>query len=548
MKILRSNLVKDKKDYAQQLQQQTRLPLNTKHFLNKKVYINTWDIIDKAFVVHGSFGYSASTSMQNALVLFYTLIPAVGSEYKKLIKEKKLFIYRPINNGQTKEFFFCQKEDYKELFSELVVTRRDLTGDRVPNPNKDVETYLAKALRDNDKLQAIIEGGYLLVHRSNELLKDEEINEIFQELVSLGVRIVTVEELLLASVLETEISIYDIEAFLFNLQGDKQISNIDKEEGIKQGIKQGVKELLNYSIKVPGTKYSNIDVLCRKRNESEFDWFIDNQQIRYFVSLNAEILFNTNKTVLIVLTYLLNSSNVRELRGRKAYLTEAFVSEVYVGYSHKALDYHLKRVLGSLDLKVNIFNNMDITLSKAPDSIKGLKSLVDKKIPFLPNKSGKWVSVHSEGLGVSCTPNLHELYSLLDDLMTLSSLEELNFDEQDADISDKYYSILERVLEVYRDNKEDFTDTNNLLTHLALVDRDLLRSFINLLKDKELLAPDQWQTSVCFNPDKFAKLGGRLLFLVPTGGLYYSPAFKKIDGAKDPTVRGFLNKFSSKSN
>jgi len=549
----------------EQLMVTTRLPLlENPAYFKKDVFLESWDEIDRAFVLKGSsMQVMGAFGVPTSLVLFYSLIPPVGSLYKSLIRNKKLFVYRLTNSLETEEFGFCRNPEFEELFKDITVTRQSLLGvgsqfvgitDKQSEEQKGAdEAAKEELLTNNETVSKIVEGGYLLVHYSDKVKQDKELIKVFNLLKTVGVKIVTVNDLFLNSLLESKVSIHDIEAFLYNMAGNKKVSTTETEHEVNNDKYEGA--LLSYDLNVISSRYNTMNIQCYRRPDyssvslsCKFDWFIGDQQIRYYVSINEEVLFDTNKVLLLILGYLSTSTNATELKGRKAYLTEAFVSKVYVGYPHKMLDYHLKRVLGSLDLNVNIYSYMDLSLTKASDSILALRTLTTKyKTPFLPNKSAKWVSVDSGGIGVTFIPKVKELYTLLDDLLTLRSQGKLevilDVPTEHQDKRDFYLNVLDRVLDIHRDERKTYTPTRTLLSILATMDRELLKKLFISLKDIDLLAKDQWEFALPFDPDKISKLGGRLLALVPTGGMCYSQSFKGIQNAGDEKVRSYLDSF-----
>lgn len=140
--------------------------------------------------------------------------------------------------------------------------------------------------------------------------------------------------------------------------------------------------------------------------DEEHDTYIvgvndDEKELKQFFFLNnVAISKEPHKMALLVVGYLLASFKETELTGRFAFLSAAFVDEVYVGFSHDILEQFRRNKCGIVQMHIKPRNFLPI-MENGGDLVSAASEFERLGHSVFMHKGGKYIVVDAECAGFS---------------------------------------------------------------------------------------------------------------------------------------------------
>lgn len=131
----------------------------------------------------------------------------------------------------------------------------------------------------------------------------------------------------------------------------------------------------------------------------------DEKELRRFLHLNGLVLANQpHKVALLILGYLLSSFQETDLTGRHAFLSEVYVDEVYVGFTHDILEQFRRNKCGTLGLHISEKNFLP-TIENRKDYVLAASDYQSLGYSVFMHKGAKYIVVEAECCGFARIEN-----------------------------------------------------------------------------------------------------------------------------------------------
>lgn len=205
-----------------------------------------------------------------------------------------------------------------------------------------------------------------------------------------GITVTTVGNLNLGFVMESEIGEEQFVDYLNKLDGSEV--EVDGKKYMRVQI----------------TRYDSLDVRYQD-GELEILQGLMPSVGREWYSFNGQPVPKF-KAWMVSLNYLLSSKNAIVLKGRKAFMEEVFVDNVYVGKVHPMLAIEKKEKLGNLQLGVGSDYRVPMTEKGTKEMMEECaRTLMDEGIPTFMHKSGAYL-LCGDGARAAGVDIVHGLY------------------------------------------------------------------------------------------------------------------------------------------
>lgn len=126
--------------------------------------------------------------------------------------------------------------------------------------------------------------------------------------------------------------------------------------------------------------------------------------LRNYHTVGGLVPNSKHAVMLAVLNYLLTSKNEEDLRGRRAYMSNVFVDNIYVGYSHKLLDKFNANKCGTLLAGLGV-NTLMPVLAKDGNLVRAAKAYEAIGCSVFMHKGAKYIVVGAECAGFARQEN-----------------------------------------------------------------------------------------------------------------------------------------------
>lgn len=121
---------------------------------------------------------------------------------------------------------------------------------------------------------------------------------------------------------------------------------------------------------------------------------------RFFYLNNVAIADEPHKMALLVVGYLLASFKSTELTGRFAFLSSAFVDDVYVGFTHDILEQFRRNKCGVLQMFINDKTHLP-TMQDGGDIVVAASAFESRGHAVFMHKGAKYIVIDAECAGFS---------------------------------------------------------------------------------------------------------------------------------------------------
>lgn len=387
-------------------------------------------------------------------------LPLSSNRYKRALKEGNLLILN--KSSLVFDLPFLKAKEYKNL-------------------NFDYQSFLSEVeINPNLSLKDKV-----ILGKTSDL--DKETIDLIN---TKGGCFLTYQDIYKESLTESEISIEDIETFLYN-----QGAIINEDNPLSQGGTAVLKRFKRFQVSIRFDKDLGVWVWSETGKSSLF--------LRRYYSINSKPVTNPHLTFLLGLYYFLSATNERELKGRINLVPNLFSDRVNVGFSTPICQNFILNKLGLLELTIRLFpgsHNL-IIIKRNGNLLKSIESYERLNYSTFVHKTGKYGVVEPE-----CFTRLPEPQALV---------EYISHDRNEI-----------------VDSGVDLKELNTLLTTLTnnIQEEDVYRRVILqnlreplskvLILSKSKIDSDKWFTETSWQADKLSKLTGRALSHVPTGGYW----------------------------
>lgn len=234
-----------------------------------------------------------------------------------------------------------------------------------------------KTFSSLEELAALGKGSVVLIEPRTAYLglKSKVWDKLVRALQEQGVIFVTLNDLMVAKLLEAQLGAEGFANYEGNLKSEPHIQNGKVYTGIKLG------------------EYHSFYF----RHDEEGMYVIDGvgeDVLLNSFSINGHVIVDRHLVFALVVNYLATARSYRVMQGRKAYLANVFVDDINVGFTHDLLDLNKAWKNGNIIVSATTAGYVPLITKGGPaHNLKASRQYHAMGIPTFLHKAAKWLLV-----------------------------------------------------------------------------------------------------------------------------------------------------------